>query len=43
MEESRSERSPSLLADVTNIVHVWGQCSECGELRGREEVARDQV
>ena len=33
MEENCNERSPSQLADVTNIVHEWGQCSECGELR----------
>ena len=43
MDENCNERGPSQLADVTHIVHVWGKCSECGELRGREEVARDKV
>ena len=33
MDENCNERSPSQLADVTNIVHVWSQRSECGELR----------
>ena len=33
MDENSNERGPSQLADVTNIVHVWSQCSECGDLR----------
>ena len=33
MEENCNERGPSQLADVTNVVLVWSQCSECGELR----------
>ena len=33
MDGNCNERGPSLLADVTHIVHVWRQCSECGELR----------
>ena len=33
MEENCDERGPSQLADVTNVVLVWGQCSECGEVR----------
>ena len=32
MEENCNERGPSQLADVTNVSHVWGQHSECGEL-----------
>ena len=33
MEENCNERGPCQLADVTNVVLVWSQCSECGELR----------
>ena len=33
MEENCKERGPSQLADVTNVVLEWSQCSECGELR----------
>ena len=33
MEENCNERGPSQLADVTNVVLVWSQCTECGELR----------
>ena len=32
MEENCNECGPSQLADVTNVVLVWSQCSECGEL-----------
>ena len=33
MDENCNERGPSQLADVTNLVLVWSQCSEGGELR----------
>ena len=33
MEENCNERGPSQLADVTNVVLVWSQCSKCGKLR----------
>ena len=33
MEENFYERGPSQLADMTNVMLVWSQCSECGELR----------
>ena len=33
MEENCNERGPSQLAGMTHLVHVWRQCSECGELR----------
>ena len=33
MDENCNERSRSQLADVTNVVLVWSQCSECGDLR----------
>ena len=31
--EENYEHGPRQLADVTNVVLVWSQCSECGELR----------
>ena len=33
MEENCNGHGPSQLAGVKNIVHVWGQRSECGELK----------